>query len=170
MTGEQIVQKRTIVGIMGSHRDDDSSIDDARLLGEALAQRGHILLTGGGTGIMRAASEGAYSAGGLVVGILPGDRKTSRPGYPNEFVHIPIYTGMGDARNVINAITPDVIIALSGSYGTLSEIVLALNAATPVISLEAPSFECPSGAPLYPVSSVQESLDLLDHLLTTIRD
>jgi len=170
MTGQQRVLKKTIVGIMGSHRDDDPSLKRAFALGEGIARRGSVLLTGGGTGIMRAASKGAAGAGGLVIGILPDDRQTSRPGYPNEFVHIPIYTGMGNARNVINAMTPDVVIALSGSYGTLSEIVLALNGRTPVISLGAPSFDCPAGAPLYPASSVEEALGLLDRLLPKATD
>ncbi len=76
---------------------------EARLIGEEIAKRGYVLLTGGGTGIMKAASEGAYRAGGLVVGILPGERGKGAPGYPNEFVHIPIYTGMSDGRNSITA-------------------------------------------------------------------
>ena len=62
-------------------------------------------------------------------------------GYPNAFVDIPIYTGMLDARNVINAKTPEVIVALKGSYGTISEIALALNAETPVISIDCPEYD-----------------------------
>ena len=114
---------------------------------------------------MRAASEAAARAGGLVIGILPDSRGNSRPGYPNEFVHVPVYTGMGYGRNAINAQTPHVIIALSGSWGTLSEIALALNEGTPVITLGAPSIEPSPGAPLYPASSVEEVLELLDRFL-----
>jgi uncharacterized protein (TIGR00725 family) len=89
---------------------------------------------------MRAACEGAYKAGGLVIGILPNDRQHPLDKYPNEFVDIPIYTGMFDARNVINAKTPHILVALRGGPGTLSEIALALRNGTPVIGLNAPSF------------------------------
>ncbi len=158
-------KRRAIVGIVGGHREDGPCLDEALRLGRAIAERGYVLMTGGGTGIMRAASEGAALAGGLTVGILPDDRKNSRPGYPNEFIQVPIYTGLGDARNVINALTPDIIIALPGSYGTLSEIVLALKAGTPVISFGAPSFERSAEAPLHTASSVEETLHMLDLLM-----
>jgi hypothetical protein len=165
MTKNNSSLSRTIVGIMGSHRDDSPCLAEADALGEAVARRGHVLLTGGGTGVMRAASKGAARAGGLVIGILPDSREDSRPGYPNEFVHVPVYTGMGYARNAINAKTPHVIIALAGSWGTLSEIALALNEGTPVITLGAPAIEPSPGAPLYPASSVEEALELLDRFL-----
>lgn len=126
---------------MGSHANASPAVmEDARRLGEAIARRGYVLLTGGGPGVMRAACEGAYRAGGLVIGILPNDRQHTLEKYPNEFVDIPIYTGMFDARNVINAKTPHVLVALHGGPGTLSEIAFALRAGTPVIGLHAPTF------------------------------
>jgi hypothetical protein len=130
-----VSRKPFIVGIVGSHEDDTTAMKEAALLGEEIARRGYVLLTGGGTGVMKAACEGAHRRGGLVVGILPNERKRPIKDYPNEFVDIPIYTGMSDARNVINAKTPHVLIALKGGTGTLSEIALALKAGTPVISL-----------------------------------
>ena len=92
---------------------------------------------------MRAASEGAHGAGGLVIGILPNDRKRPMEGYPNEFVDIAVFTGMYEARNVINAKTPHCLIALAGGAGTLSEIALALRAGTPVIALRGVLHESP---------------------------
>ena len=155
---------------MGSHRDESPAVmEEARRLGEGIAMRGHALLTGGGPGVMRAASEGAYRAGGLVIGVLPNDRRHPLEKYPNEYVDIPIYTGMSDARNVINAKTPHVIVALSGGPGTLSEMALALRAETPVISLHAPSFEIPGDYDLTMVDTVEEALQEIDNKLKTYK-
>jgi len=115
-----VKRKPFIIGVMGSHRDESAAImEAARRLGEAIARRGYVLLTGGGPGVMEAASEGAYRAGGLVIGILPNDKRHPLEKYPNQFVDIPIYTGMSDARNVINAKTPHVLVALRGRSGNL---------------------------------------------------
>ena len=110
--------------------------DMARKLGRLLAERGHILLCGGLGGVMEAVCCGARDAGGLTVGILPGDRWEA-----NRCVGISIATGMGHARNVIIVKSADVVIALPGEHGTLSEIALALKMGKPVVSLE--SWEIP---------------------------
>lgn len=162
-----VKRKPCIVGIMGSHRDDNISMDEARILGEAVAKRGHVLLTGGGTGVMRAASQGAYMAGGLVIGILPNDRGRLLEGYPNEFIDIPIYTGMYEARNVINAKTPHLIIALAGGPGTLSEMALALKGDVPVIGLHAPRFSMEGDYRYHVVDSIEEAVKIMDQILTT---
>jgi uncharacterized protein (TIGR00725 family) len=164
-----VERKPLIVGIMGSHRENAPSVNDARVLGGAIAERGHILLTGGGPGVMKAASEGAHSAGGLVIGILPTERKRPLPGYPNDFVDIPIYTGMYDARNIINAKTPHIIIALGGGTGTLSEMAIAVRSGTPVIALHAPRMECDDVDLFTPVTSVAEALQSLDEILSRVK-
>lgn len=152
-----VVRKPYIIGIMGSHRVASPAVmEDARRLGEAIARRGFVLLTGGGPGVMRAACEGAHKAGGLVIGILPNDKQHPLEKYPNEFVDIPIFTGMYDARNVINAKTPHVLVALSGGVGTLSEIAIAIRNGTPVISLHAPSFTIPEDHDFIAVNTVEE--------------
>lgn len=165
MKGISVKRKPVVVGIMGSHREDAPSMKDAFALGELIAQRGYVLLTGGGTGIMKAASEGAHLAGGFVIAVLPNDRKRPLHDYPNEFVDIPIYTGMYDARNVINAKTPHIIIALGGGPGTLSEIAIALKVGTPVIGLGAPRFELTETVSFIPVSTVDEAVRELDRLV-----
>jgi len=131
---------------------------DARRVGEAIAKLGCILLTGGGPGVMKAASEGAHRAGGLVIGILPNDRQHPLKDYPNEFVDIPIYTGMSDARNVINAKTADILVALSGGAGTLSEIAFAIRSGTPVICLHAPQFAIPGEHDIVTVDTVEDAV------------
>ncbi len=163
-----IKRKPCIVGIMGSHRDDNVSMDEARILGKAIAERGHVLLTGGGTGIMHAASKGAYLAGGLVIGVLPNDKERPLAGYPNEFIDIPIYTGMYEARIIINAKTPDLIIALAGGPGTLSEMVLALKGGIPVIDLHAPRFAMEGNYRCHVVDSAEEAIEKMDEILSAM--
>ncbi len=158
-------RKPFIVGIMGSHKGDPAAMKDAYNLGEGIARRGHVLLTGGGGGIMEAASEGAHRAGGFVIGILPSERKFPLKGYPNKFVDIPIYTGMSDARNIINAKTPHLIIALRGGSGTLSEIAVALKSGTPVVGLHCPEFEIGEEGIFIRVETVEEVFEEIDNFL-----
>jgi len=164
LTTLTVHRKPFIVGIMGSHRDDSPSLKDAEELGCECALKGYVLLTGGGTGVMEAASRGAHRAGGLVIGILPNDRTHPMDRYPNEFVDIPVYTGMYEARNIINAKTPHVIVALSGSAGTLSEIAVALKSGTPVIGLNAPPVTVDSLSHFQPVTSVADALILIEKI------
>jgi uncharacterized protein (TIGR00725 family) len=103
----------------------------AEAVGRGLAGRGAVLVCGGLGGVMEAACRGAKSAGGLTVGILPGDDRRSA----NPHVDIPVVTGMGHARNAIVAKTAQAVIAVDGSYGTLSEIALALQNGIAVIGL-----------------------------------
>jgi hypothetical protein len=104
----------------------------ARCLGGLIAKEGWILLNGGrASGIMEASARGAKENGGLTIGILPGDN----PEWASEYIDIPILTGIGFARNYINVLTSEVVVALPGKTGTISEIALALNIGKKVISL-----------------------------------
>ncbi|MBN1425926.1 TIGR00725 family protein [Candidatus Fermentibacteria bacterium] len=110
------------------------SAEDARVaeaVGRGLASRGATLVCGGMGGVMEAACRGAKAAGGLTVGILPGDDRRSA----NPHVDVPVVTGMGHARNAIVVKTAQAVIAVDGSYGTLSEIALALQNGIEVIGL-----------------------------------
>ncbi|HEX7504942.1 MAG TPA: hypothetical protein VF336_06715 [Syntrophales bacterium] len=142
-------------------------LEEARRLGEGIAKRGHVILTGGGDGVMKAASEGAYRAGGLVLAVLPSDRVRPLEGYPNDFVDIAICTGMGDARNVINAKTPNIIIAIDGGWGTVSEIALAMRNDTPVIGLKIPSIDLPQVGRIIACDTAEEALAQLDRFIST---
>jgi len=166
----EIRRKPFIVGVMGGHKAPPEILEEARRIGEAIAKRGHVLLTGGGDGVMKAASAGAFKAGGLVLAVLPSDRVRPLAGYPNEFVDIAIYTGMADARNVINAKTPHVMIAIDGGWGTVSEIAHALRNDTPVICLKTPSIDLPHGGHLIVCDTVEEALVQLDRLLKVTGD
>jgi len=120
-----------IVAVFGAHQCSEEVYQAARRVGQAIARAGAVLVCGGTTGVMEAACLGAKEAGGLTVGILPGESREQA----NPYVDIPIVTGMGDARNVIIARTCHAAIAISGGYGTLSEIAFALKFGRPVVGL-----------------------------------
>jgi uncharacterized protein (TIGR00725 family) len=107
----------------------DADVAAARDVGRLLAAAGAIVFTGGLGGVMAAATEGASSAGGLTVAILPGtDRSVS-----SAAVVIP--TGLGELRNGLLVRSVDAVIAVGGSWGTLSEIALARRTGVPVVCL-----------------------------------
>ena len=99
-------------------------------IGRLIAEAGAVLVCGGLGGLMEAAASGCAQAGGRSVGILPGERTDANP-----YVTVAVATGMGEARNAIVVRTADVVIAVSGEFGTLSEIALALKMGKPVIGL-----------------------------------
>ena len=81
---------------------------------------------------MEAACRGAKEAGGLTVGILPGNERSEA----NPYVDVPLVTGLGEARNIIVARSGRAVIAVGGEYGTLSEIAFALKFGVPVVGLD----------------------------------
>ncbi len=103
----------------------------AEEVGRQLARRGAVVVTGGLGGAMAAASRGAKEEGGTTLGILPsGDRADANP-----WVDVAVPTGMGEARNALVVRAADVVIAVAGEFGTLSEIALALRLGKPVVGL-----------------------------------
>lgn len=123
--------RKPIIGVMGpGETATDRDCEIAFALGQQIARRGWILLTGGrSVGVMDAASRGAKQAGGLTIGILPG---TTCVGM-SETIDIPIVTGLDSARNHVNILTSSVVIACGMGAGTASEVALALKAQKPVI-------------------------------------
>lgn len=120
-----------IISVIGAGTCSPEIFKTAEKVGSLIAQRESVLITGGLQGIMEAASKGAREAGGITVGILPGFTKDEA----NKYVTIPITTGMSHARNVIIVRSADAVIAVSGEYGTLSEIAIALKLGKPVIGI-----------------------------------
>lgn len=126
--------RRPVIGVMGAGEPSAANEATARRLGRLLADRGWIVLTGGRpAGVMAAACAGAKEiAGSMTLGILP---TTSGAG-PD--VDVAIFTGLGDARNAINVLSSDVVVACGvEGPGTASEVALALKAGKPVILLGA---------------------------------
>jgi uncharacterized protein (TIGR00725 family) len=114
--------------------DSACSAEEAKLaetVGELLAQQGVTIICGGLGGVMEAVCRGAKSKGGLTVGILPGQDSSMA----NPWVDIPVVTGIGEARNVAVVKSAQAVIAIGGSYGTLSEIAHALKSGISIIGL-----------------------------------
>ncbi len=122
--------KKTIA-IIGGGQCSPETAKLAEDVGRELAKRGAVLVCGGLGGVMEAACRGASAEGGMTIGILPGESRRSA----NPYVQIPIVTGMGHARNVAVVKSAQAVIAIDGSYGTLSEIGHALQNGIPVIGL-----------------------------------
>ncbi len=120
-----------LVSVIGGHECDKGNEELAERIGEIIAEEGATLVSGGREGIMKAASRGAKRAGGLTIGIIPGENKEDA----NEFIDIVITSGLGYSRNAMVAGTADLVVAFPGKYGTLSEIGFALNAKKEVYGL-----------------------------------
>ncbi len=103
----------------------------AEEVGAEIAKAGAVLVCGGLKGVMESAAKGAKSATGVTIGILPSSKKEDA----NPYIDYPILTGIGYARNKLVVKTGDVIIAVGGSYGTLSELAFALGYKIPVVGL-----------------------------------
>jgi uncharacterized protein (TIGR00725 family) len=124
--------RRPVVGVMGGGEADEARTAAAYELGRLVAENGWILLNGGrDAGVMDASAKGAHDAGGLTVGVLPGDDRE----HASPYLDVQIVTGMGSARNNVNVLSSDVVVACSGGAGTLSEVALALKAGRPVVVL-----------------------------------
>lgn len=120
------------ISVLGSEKADEKAVKAAEELGREIAHAGAVLVCGGRGGVMRAAAKGCKEAGGLTVGILPSLDKSQA----NEFLDVVLPTSMGYGRNIFVASAADVVVAVDGNYGTLSEVAFALNYGKPVIVLE----------------------------------
>ncbi|MEA2460773.1 MAG: hypothetical protein QOH90_950 [Actinomycetota bacterium] len=119
------------LGVVGAGDENEETDAVAFEVGAGIAKAGEILICGGLGGVMTAAARGARAAGGRTVGILPGDSRA----HGNSYLDVAIPTGMGEMRNALIARAADVLIAVGGEYGTLSEIAFALKIGKPVVGL-----------------------------------
>lgn len=158
----------TIIGVMGVGQVSAQVIQLAQELGQAIAENNWVLLTGGRkAGVMDAASRGAKAKGGLVIGVLP-DNDTERI---SEAVDLPIITDMGNARNNINVLSSNVVIACGMSLGTASEVALALKSNKPVILLNQTEltqqfFASLTNENLYYARTVEQAIAQIREILT----
>jgi uncharacterized protein (TIGR00725 family) len=120
-----------LVAVVGGSTCTGAEAEWAAAVGRLVAERGAILVCGGLGGVMEAAARGAKQAGGLTIGILPGDD----PGAANPHIDVAIATGMGEMRNALIVRAAGAVIAIGGGWGTLSEIALARRIETPVVGL-----------------------------------
>jgi uncharacterized protein (TIGR00725 family) len=146
------------IAVIGGGSCDDNCRRLAFETGREIGRRG-VLLCGGRGGVMEAAAEGARSVGGLTVGILPGTGEDDSP--PNPHIQLPIYTGIGQARNQVIVLSADAIVAVCGGWGTLNEISIAAKHGIPVVCLESWRLERPPGvapAPLLEAETPAEAV------------
>src|ERR687885_2400660 len=130
MPGEN--RSRSYVAVVGSGEASGDLYEKARTVGRLVAERGATVVCGGLSGVMEAAARGAAEAGGTAIGILPDEDRRRQ----NEYLTYSVATGAGQARNLAVVCSGDVVIAVGGGYGTLSEIGLARKVGRPVVVLE----------------------------------
>lgn len=147
------------IGVIGSHACGEEVAVAARRVGQLIAEAGAVLVCGGLGGVMEAASVGARDAGGITVGILPGDEADAA----NSGVRIAIPSGLGEARNVVIVRTADAVVGIAGGWGTLSEAALCLKNRVPLILLKSelpplpvPSADSPEAAVTWALEQARE--------------
>ena len=126
------VRGTTYVSVVGSGTATGDLYENAKEVGRLVAERGGIVVCGGLSGVMEAAARGAAVAGGTSIGILPDEDRRRQ----NEHLTYSVATGVGQARNLAVVCSGDVVIAVGGEYGTLSEIGLARKVGRPVVVLD----------------------------------
>lgn len=152
------------IGVIGDGSCSEKVASLAYEVGRHIALAGAKLVCGGLGGVMEAAAKGAKSAGGLTIGILPGESRYNA----NPYIDIPVVTGIGEARNMIVVKSSDAVIAVEGMFGTLSEIAFALKSGIPVIGLNTWELrkeelsESPIITASSPANAVQKALDCID--------
>ncbi len=149
-------KQNLLIGVIGGHSCSRKTAKIAQDLGKEIAKLNAILVCGGLGGVMEAVAKGAKKNGGVTVGILPGEDKKDA----NKFIDIPIATGLGYTRNTLVTTASDIIIALEGRYGTLSEIGFALNARKPVIGIGSWDIEG-----VIKVQSVKKAVEILKEII-----
>lgn len=123
-----------MISVIGGESAPPAALEAAEAVGRELARRGATLVCGGGRGVMEAACRGARLENGHTVGIMPGRSAQETP--PNPHVEFPVFTGIGYARNAAVVLSGEAVIAIDGSYGTLSEIAYALIHGIPLVGLD----------------------------------
>jgi len=151
-------RKGPIIGVIGAADIDEAGASIAEELGYLIALRGGTVICGGLAGVMAAVCKGAKRGAGLTIGILPGqDRDGANPD-----VDIPIVTGLSHARNLVIVRTADLVIAVRGGYGTLSEIAFALKLDKPVLAIESWDIAAPVIKVKDPQDAVRKAWEILD--------
>ncbi len=158
--------QQPVIGVMGGALAAENTVEQAFVLGQLIADQGWILLNGGrNAGVMLASARGAKSKGGMTIGILP----TADKADANPYIDIAIATNMADARNLVNVLSSDVVVACPGSAGTLSEVALALKNRIPVVAFHFEMTDLFSAfletRLLYSASTAHQCIDLIKMIL-----
>ena len=154
-----MTEKKIFIAVVGESQASSEIAKLAEEVGTEIAKAGAVLVCGGLKGVMEHAAKGAKSAVGTTIGILPGSRREEA----NPYIDYPIVTGIGYARNKLVIKTGHVVIAVGGSYGTLSEIAFALGYEIPVVGLKTWQFIHHTGQldnKVYYANSAKEAVEL----------
>ena len=154
-----------IVAVCGASQATDGDREAASSVGRMLAERGYVVVCGGGQGVAAAVADAVRESGGTCIGLLPGDDPESAVAD----VTVPVATGIGHLRNALIVRSCDAMIAIGGGYGTLSEIAFGLVLGRPVVTLQSWTV-CPPGdgapdARVHRASTPAEAIDWLVHML-----
>lgn len=161
-----LMRSGAYVGVVGPSEATSELRQLGYDVGERLARSGCVLVCGGLEGVMAAACEGALAAGGLTVGLLPQDHR----GAANPYLSVALPTGLGELRNALIVRSSDAVVAIGGSWGTLSEVALAVRTGKPVVAvrswrvLETDTTAAVSGGPAV-ATTVEELFVLLERAL-----
>lgn len=151
------VDRRVRVAVAGAGICGSDLADVAEEVGRLVAQADAVLICGGLGGVMEAVARGAAEEGGLTVGLLPGrDARAANP-----YIQVPMPTGLGEGRNLLVARTANVLIAIGGEWGTLSEVAMARKCDVPVVLLR-PALA--AGLDLPVAQDPEEAVSLALHL------
>jgi uncharacterized protein (TIGR00725 family) len=155
------------VAVIGASNATEWELAMAEQLGGQLAAEGAVVVCGGLGGVMNAVARGAEAAGGLSIGLLPGDDRVDA----SRHLTVALATGFGEARNAIVARSADAVIAVGGEFGTLSEIALALKMGTPVIGLGTWELgrDDLDRDPILRAETVEDAMAQLRHVLPQLR-
>lgn len=148
------------VAVVGPGSANPDLVAAARAIGRGLAERGIVVLTGGHGGVMAAAATGAAEGRGTSIAVLPGlDRSEADPAHT-----FALPTGLGELRNGLLVRCADAVVAVGCSWGTLSEVALAVRTGVPVVALEC--WDLHEDGPQV-AESVPDALERIDRLLAT---
>lgn len=158
-----MANRKKFIAVIGGGQCTPEEAGLAEVVGREIARRGAILVCGGLGGVMEAACKGADAEGGTTIGILPGEIRQSA----NQYVQIPIATGLGYARNIAVVKSAQAVIAIGGSYGTLTEIGHARQSGIPVIGLGTWSLSR-NGQPDNAIITVRDPAEAVDKALELV--
>lgn len=159
-------QRTPYIAVVGPAEPDAETYALAVEVGRLIAERGAVVVCGGLGGVMEAAAQGASQAGGSSLGILPGADRAQA----SRHLTMAIATGLGELRNALVVRCSDAVLAVGGSWGTLSEVALAQRLGRPVVSLRGWSVVDPGGAPVTGVVAATSAVEAVEALIAALGD
>ena len=164
MSNESGGPRAPYIAVVGPGEADAETYALALEVGRLIAARGGVVVCGGLGGVMEAAARGASEAGGSTLGILPGGDRSAA----NAYVTLALATGLGELRNALVVRCSDAVVAVGGSWGTMSEVALAVRLGKAVVSLRGWSVADAAGAPLGGIVAAGSPFDAVEAVMSPI--